>query len=161
MVTTTNVADWANAQCTGRELKVELVRVIKASKQRVFDAWTRPQIVRQWFIAGTVKLADASIDLRKDGAWRMESIGSCQPGEGSNVVSGRYLRVEPYDLLSFTWDNAHFPGEESVVTIRLKDVDGGTEMTLIHERFLTEASRADHARGWESVIGNLEMFFAA
>jgi uncharacterized protein YndB with AHSA1/START domain len=161
MATTTSVADWANAQCAGSGLKVEVVRVIKASKERVFDAWTRPEIVRQWFIAGTVKLGDVSMDVRKDGAWRMESIGSCDPGEGSNVVSGRYLRVEPHDVLSFTWDNAHFPREESVVTIRLKDVDGGTEMTLIHERFLTEASRQDHARGWESVIGNLERFFAA
>jgi uncharacterized protein YndB with AHSA1/START domain len=144
----------------GTGLKVEVVRVIRASKQRVFDAWTRPEIVRQWFIAGTVKLADASMDLRKDGAWRMESIGSCQPGEASNAVSGRYLRVEPYDLLSFTWNNGHFPEEESVVTIRLRDVDGGTEMTLIHDRFLTEASREDHATGWESVIGNLAKFLA-
>jgi uncharacterized protein YndB with AHSA1/START domain len=141
--------------------RLEIVRVIKASKQRVFDAWTRPEIVRQWFIAGTVKLADASMDLRKDGAWQMESVGSCQPGEASNAVSGRYLRVEPHDLLSFTWNNGHFPDEESVVTIRLKEVDGGTEMTLIHDRFLTEASRDDHARGWESVIGSFVEFFAA
>lgn len=157
----TSVVDMANAQGAGTGRKVEIVRVIKASKQRVFDAWTRPDIVRQWFIAGTVKLADASMDLRKDGAWRMESIGSCTPGEASNVVTGRYLRVEPHDLLSFTWNNAHWPEEESVVTIRLRDVEGGTEMTLLHERFLTEASREDHARGWKSVIDNLESFFAA
>ena len=145
--------------------RLEIVRVIKASKQRVFDAWTRPEIVRQWFIVGTVTLAKVSIDLRRDGAWRMESNGRCQPdgtaGEGTNVVTGRYLQVDPYDLLSFTWNNAHFPEEESVVTIRLKEVDGGTEMTLLHDRFLTEASREDHARGWKSVIGNLEKFFAA
>ena len=161
MATTTSVAEWANAQYAGSGLKVEVVRVIKASKQRVFDAWTRPDIVRQWFIAGKVTLADPSMDLRKDGAWRMESIGSCTPSEASNAVTGRYLRVEPHDLLSFTWNNGHFPEEESVVTIRLKEVDGGTEMTLIHEQFLTEASRKDHARGWESVIGNLGIFFAA
>jgi uncharacterized protein YndB with AHSA1/START domain len=153
---TTSVVDM---QGTG--LKVEVVRVIKASKQRVFDAWTRPEIVRQWFIAGTVKLAHASMDLRKDGDWQMESIGSCTPGQASNAVSGRYLRVEPYDLLSFTWNNGHFPDEESVVTIRLRDVDGGTEMTLLHERFMSEASRQDHARGWEAVIGNFVEFFAA
>jgi uncharacterized protein YndB with AHSA1/START domain len=162
---TTSVVDMANMEGRSMGPKVEMVRMIKASKQRVFDAWTRPEIVRRWFIAGTVTLANASMDVRKDGAWQMESNGRCQPdgtaGEGSNVVSGRYLRVEPHDLLSFTWNNGHFPEEESVVTIRLKDVDGGTEMTLIHERFLTDASREDHARGWESVIGNLERFFAA
>ena len=107
--------------------RIEVVRVIKASKQRVFDAWTRPEIVRQWFIAGTVTLANASMEVRKDGAWQMESNGRCQPdgtaGESSNAVSGRYLRVEPHDLLSFTWNNGHFPEEESVVTIRLKDVE--------------------------------------
>ncbi len=161
MATTTSVADWANAECAETVPRIEMVRVIKASKQRVFDAWTRPEIVRQWFIAGTVKLGDVSMDVRKDGVWQMESNGSCQPGEVSNVVSGRYLRVEPHDLLSFTWNNSHFPKEESVVTIRLRDVEGGTEMTLIQERFMTEASREDHARGWESVIGNFEKFFTA
>ena len=32
-------------------------------------------------------------------------------------------------------------------------------MTLVHERFLTETSRDQHAMGWETVIGNLAKFF--
>jgi len=153
----------ANMQGTG--LKVEVVRVIRASKQRVFDAWTRPEMIRQWFRAGTASVAEADLDVRKDGAWRMVTTNSCQPegaSAGKNMaVTGRYLEVDPYDRLVFTWKRSATPEEESLVTITLRDVDGGTELKLVHERFLTEASRDRHATGWEAVIGNLAEFFAA
>jgi uncharacterized protein YndB with AHSA1/START domain len=77
------------------------------------------------------------------------------------LVSGRYTRVDPYDVLAFTWRNPRDEDEESLVTIELRDVSGGTELKLTHERFLTEASRDQHAAGWESVLGKLQEFFAA
>jgi uncharacterized protein YndB with AHSA1/START domain len=161
----TSLVDAASVQGAGRGPKVEIVRVIKASKQRVFDAWTRPEMVRQWFRAGETHVSDASLDVRKDGAWRMDTVKGCQPESGPPVqntgVTGRYLAVDPYDRLVFTWKRSADPEEESLVTITLRDVEGGTELTLVHERFLTEASRDQHAMGWEAVIGNLAKFFEA
>jgi hypothetical protein len=38
------------------------------------------------------------------------------------------------------------------VTIELKDVDGGTEMRLVHEGFLTEMSCTNHGMGWNVAL---------
>jgi uncharacterized protein YndB with AHSA1/START domain len=145
--------------------KVELVRVIKASKRQVFDAWTKPQTIRRWFCPGTITIADVSMDPRLDGAWLIETTNGCQPDGApvnqNSVVTGRYLRVDPYDVLAFTWKRSADPQEESLVTITLRDVEGGTEMKLVHERFLTEASRDRHQTGWESVLEKLAEFLGA
>ena len=147
-------------------VKVEMVRVIRASRQRVFDAWTRPEMIRQWFTPGTMTVADAAMDARESGEWRLLMNGGCVEDEQTDaarrtLVSGRYTRVDPYDVLAFTWRNPRILEEESLVTIELRDLEGGTELKLTHERFLTEASRDQHAAGWESVLGKLQEFFAA
>lgn len=153
--------EWAKAS-----VKVEMVRVIRASRQRVFDAWTRPEMIRLWFTPGTMTVAGAAMDAHEGGDWRLLMNGACvdgeQPDETSRtLVTGRYTRVDPYDMLAFTWRNPRDPEEESLVTIELRDVEGGTELKLTHERFLTAESRDRHALGWESVLGKLQEFFAA
>ena len=145
-------------------IKLEMVRVIRASRRRVFDAWTRPETIRLWFTPGTMTVADAGMDARVGGEWRLLLNGECVDGERQDekrqtLVTGRYTRVDPYDVLAFTWRNPTIVEEESLVTIELKDVDGGTELKLTHERFLTEASRDQHASGWESALDKLQAFF--
>jgi uncharacterized protein YndB with AHSA1/START domain len=145
-------------------LKLEITRVIKASRQQVFDAWTRPETIRRWFTPGTFRMAEAQIDARVNGQYRFAMDQACegnQPNPGGSVVTGRYVRVNPYHVLAFTWKNSWATDEESLVTIELRDVDGGTEMKLTHERFLTAYSRDRHTTGWESVTTKLQEFFAA
>jgi uncharacterized protein YndB with AHSA1/START domain len=139
-------------------LKLELTRVIKASRQRVFDAWTRPEMIRQWFGPGRMTVPETETDARVDGAYSITMRGAMEPGgvENTGHVTGRYIRVEPYDLLAFTWTANWAPGEESLVTITLRDVEGGTEMKLVHEGFATEESQKGHTRGWTSGLEKLQ-----
>ena len=81
--------------------------------------------------------------------------------ERTAIIEGRYLRVEPYDLLSFTWEANFAPGQHCVVTISLKEVEGGTEMTLVHEGFTEDATREGFTRGWTSVLDKLEQMLEA
>jgi uncharacterized protein YndB with AHSA1/START domain len=133
---------------TGR---LEIVRVIKASRQRVFDAWTRPEMIRQWFgPAISTKAPEVAADARVDGEYGITMHGSPAPEipERTIRVKGRYTRVEPYDALAFTWDAEFAPGEVCLVTITLKDVEGGTEMRLVQEGFTQDATRDGHLSGW-------------
>ena len=146
-------------------LKLEMTRVIKASKQRVFDAWTRPEFVRQWFGSEVKTCTNAETDPRVGGAYLFEmSGGSCGGGEGAtdtittSRATGRYVKVEPFDLLVFTWRGDWNPEEETLVTVALRDVDGGTEIKLTHERFATEASRDAHQHGWSESMDKLVRF---
>ena len=150
----------------GECLRVEIVRVIRASKQRVFDAWTRPEMIRQWFGPKGKTVADAAMDAYVDGEYRIAmNAGSCEdmPAvEGvdmsrPSIVTGRYTRVQPYDLLEFTWKGNWNPDEETLVTIELRDVEGGTELKLTQEPFLTEQSRDGHSAGWNSSLPNLQV----
>ncbi|WP_263368283.1 SRPBCC family protein [Edaphobacter bradus] len=160
----TSVVEMQAKSESKENLKLEVKRVIKASRQRVFDAWTRPETIRLWFAPGTSRVTDASLDAREGGAWRLAMTGGC--GEEGlpdtnrvHAVTGRYTRVEPYDVLAFTWKSPANPDEESLVTIELKDVEDGTELTLTHERFLTVESRDRHLAGWSIVVPKLQEFF--
>jgi uncharacterized protein YndB with AHSA1/START domain len=147
-----------NQTAKAGKLKVEMTRVIKASRQRVFDAWTRPEVIRQWFGPGPISITEADTDARADGEYSISTRGVVEPGgpERSGHVTGRYVRVEPYDLLAFTWKASWSPDEESLVTVMLRDVEGGTEMKLVHEGFATAESQQGHSHGWSNGLDKLQ-----
>jgi uncharacterized protein YndB with AHSA1/START domain len=164
MATTTAVQMQPKSE-SGENLRLEITRVIKASRQRVFDAWTRPEMIRQWFGPNGKNVADTAIDARKNGEYMIAmKAGACEdmpPVEGvdlsqPSVVTGRFTRVEPYEVLAFTWKGNWNAEEETLVTIELRDVEGGTELKLTQAPFLTEQSRDGHNAGWNSSLPNLQ-----
>jgi uncharacterized protein YndB with AHSA1/START domain len=44
------------------------------------------------------------------------------------------------------------------VTFRLKAFDGGTELTLSHERLPDDAACASHEQGWSGLLDKLHIF---
>jgi len=148
-----SVMDTRDVVAAPEDLRLELTRVIKAPRARVFDAWTRPEMIRQWFGADGRTAAEVSTDATVGGAYSI-AMESCE-GKGASKATGRYTKVNPYDLLQFTWEGSWVPGEESLVTIHLRDVDGGTEIKLIHDRFNTKESRDGHNQGWIGILDSL------
>ena len=109
-------------------------------------------------------MAEAQVEAREGGEFKFTMNGGCgADGEPdlslTTRMTGRYVRVEPYDVLAFTWRACRNPEEESLVTIELRDVEGGTEMTLTHDRFHTVESRDGHFGGWSSIVLKLVEFF--
>ena len=146
----------------GENLKVELRRVIRASRQRVFAAWTDPVELRKWFGPGAISVDAVEMDARPGGKYCLVMKGTIEgkPEEAERRISvdGDYMEVIPNELISYTWRPAWSPGEESRVTVRLRDVEGGTELLLTHERFATVESRDGHERGWTSILGKLASY---
>jgi uncharacterized protein YndB with AHSA1/START domain len=144
------------------DARVEIVRVIKATRQRVFDAFTRPEVLRQWFGSAEMTAIGAETDAHAGGAYGITMDPAVlPPGTSGFSVKGRYVKVEPYDLLQFTWNAVWSPGEESMVTIALRDVEGGTEMRLVHEGFVTEVSCTSHGAGWKVGLDNMAKLLEA
>jgi uncharacterized protein YndB with AHSA1/START domain len=133
--------------------------VIRASRQRVFEAWTKPEEIRKWLGPGTISVAEAEMDVRQGGKYRIVMQGAVDGNpefaERRVVVDGVYKQVVANELVSYTWRPTWSPGEESLVTVRLNDVEGGTEIVLTHERFATMESRESHTRGWNSSLDKL------
>jgi uncharacterized protein YndB with AHSA1/START domain len=142
-------------------LKLEISRVIKADRTRVFNAWTRPEIVQKWFGPGMMKIVHGSADLRVGGAyaWEMQGRPDGSDSEYQAKATGIYKKIIPNELISFTWHGTWAPNEETLVTVHFRDVAEGTEVTLTHERFKTEESRAGHQQGWTSMLDKLPTLF--
>src|SRR5665213_1842303 len=142
----------ATAPVATENLQLTQTLTIRAPRAKVYEAWTDPQIMRLWFGSATMQCTSSSLDPRVGGAYRLELTrkpevapedASCQ-GHVSSVATGRYTQVVPNELLQFTWSPDFNPGEESLVTASLRDVHDGTEITVRHEKFLSEASRDAH-----------------
>ena len=126
-------------------------RVIAAGADRVFAAWTKPELLRQWWGPTGVRCIAAEIDLRAGGAYR---IGNEMPDGTVLWISGEFELVEPPHRLIYSW----CLGDEPVsrVTISFTAIsDVSTEVMIHHERIHSEAVRDDHERGWHGCLDGL------
>lgn len=152
------------AASTTPTIMLEQTRVIRAPRARVYEAWTNPEILKKWFGPSNMHCPDATLDLHVGGRYRIDVVpdsapAGAQPGsecaERRSAAIGSYTKVVPNELLQFTWSPDWNLGEESLVTVSLKDVPQGTELTIRHERFNTEASRDGHNNGWAGSFDKL------
>jgi len=138
--------------------------VIRASRRRVYEAWTRPEQIKRWFGPGAIGVTAAETDLRPGGSYRIVMQGSIDgaPEQRDRImpVEGVYQELIPDELIRFTWKPSWTPEEISEVTIRLSDAEGGTELVLIHERFAQTESRDGHARGWAGSLEKLDQYLS-
>ena len=143
-------------------LKVEVRRVIRASRQRVFGAWTKPEEMRRWFAPGPMTVAAVETEPREGGAYRIEMKGSMdnlpENADRRSIASGEYTEIVPNERLRFTWRANWNPESESVVTIHLRDVEGGTELLLIHDRIDLESASSGYKQGWTSCVAKLDAY---
>jgi uncharacterized protein YndB with AHSA1/START domain len=141
-------------QETREDLKLQIRRVIKARRSRVFASWTTPELMQQWFAPSGMRIASASADLCVGGVYRIEMKGV---DDAEYVATGTYQKIVPNELLSFTWGKGCNPqGKETLVTITFRDVEDGTELILIHEGFDSADAVARHQRGWIGCLDKLE-----
>jgi uncharacterized protein YndB with AHSA1/START domain len=110
-----------------------------------------------------MRCSDATTDVRAGGQYRIEVTGPTGDGDGAEqrvaVATGVYREIVPNELLQFTWVGTWNPDEESLVTVSLKDVEGGTEVTVTHERVATEQSMKGYELGWTGCLEKLEHMF--
>jgi uncharacterized protein YndB with AHSA1/START domain len=141
------------------DIMLSQTRVIRAPRARVYEAWTNPDVLKKWFGSAITHCSDAQMEVRVGGAYRFEVVMNEPPaGEGATrptAAFGHFTKIVPEELLQFTWASDWVPGEESLVTVTLKDVAEGTELTVVHERFNAEASRDAHGSGWVAGLANL------
>lgn len=132
--------------------RLETRRVIRASAERIFEAWTRPDQLREWWGPQGVRCVEASVDLRVGGAYR---IVNELPGGGLITISGEFSLVLPPRLLVYTWGTDPEAAATEQVTLRLEPRGASTEIVIIHERIAGRAIRDQHELGWEGCLDGL------
>jgi uncharacterized protein YndB with AHSA1/START domain len=135
---------------------LKISRHIKASRERVFAAWTNANEFGQWLGGGNRKVVSASIDLRPGGEYRLKSVG-----DGCDIdMVGEYREVKPPERLVFTWTaggcSPEAKGIQTLVTVELTEQKGGTLLQLTHEGFPTGEICGKHNKGWNASFDVLE-----
>lgn len=138
---------------TRPETTLRIERTLAAPREKVFEAWTRPEALTRWFAPGTMTCRVHALELRPGGAYRIEM---CDAGGRPNIVGGVYREIVPPSRLVFTWAWEAGPGPgETLVTIELHDEGGRTRLVLTHERFPNAEARDKHDQGWAGCLANL------
>ena len=140
-----------------QQTELSLTRVIRAPRDRVFAAWTDPELLKQWWGPGPISCPEAHIDLREGGAYRIANLET----DGSITwISGTFERVREPEELVYTWRVGTAPAETTLVRVTFLPHPEGTELRLTHERFAVEAVRDMHLQGWNGCIDKLEALLA-
>ncbi len=102
--------------------EVRVTRTFDASARLVFQAWTTPELFRQWWLPASTGMTLQSLDMdaRTGGGYRLDFGGGAE-------FFGTYLEVTPYSRIVWTNDE----GESgSVTTVTLEERDGTTLLVM-------------------------------
>ena len=113
------------------ERELVVTRTINGPARIVFDAWTKPELFKQWWVPKSFGLSLLSFDadVRVGGRYRLVF-----SHEGSEPMAfyGRYLEVTPHSRLVWTNEEG---GEDGPVTTVTFEEKGGKTLLVMHELY--------------------------
>ena len=141
-------------------ISLEIKRFINAPRERVYSAWTDPAQLQEWWGPESVRTRNITADVRVGGKYRWDLTN---PDGEEMTAFGEYRELVPGKKIVFTWkwdDDEAWENRDSIVTVKLSDRHGGTEVLLKHEQLPSEESRDRHNEGWNSLLDRLGKFLS-
>jgi uncharacterized protein YndB with AHSA1/START domain len=135
--------------------RMSIRRKMPAGREVVYQAWIDPQGIREWMCPGDVTSAEAVLDVRVGGSYRIVMKGK----ERDHVHMGVYQVVEPNAKLVFTWTEE---GNDltTLVTVEFLAHGNESELVLTHERFTKSDVAKRYENGWETIAQKLSAYLA-
>jgi uncharacterized protein YndB with AHSA1/START domain len=134
------------------ERELVVTRTINGPARIVFEAFTKPELLRRWWVPKSfgVSLLSCEADVRVGGQYRFVfGHGDSKP----MAFFGRYIEVTPHSRL--VWTNDEDEGEDggAVTTVTFEE-KGGKTLLVMHDLYPTkEALDAAMASGGKSGMG--------
>ena len=130
-------------------------RTFFTSPERLFAAWTDPELLAKWWGPPGSQVKSVEIDLRVGGGYR---IGLSYADGHPFYVRGIYELIQPPRKLAFTWrwERPDMDIGESRVTLEFQERGKATEIILVHAQLPNEAARTAHEEGWIGILSNLD-----
>jgi uncharacterized protein YndB with AHSA1/START domain len=109
------------------ERELVVTRTFNGPARLVFEAWTRPDLFRRWWLPKSMGmvLRSCEMDVRVGGKYRLEF----EPD--GMAFFGTYLEVTPPSRLVWTNEEG---GEDGPVTTVTFEETGGRTLLVVHER---------------------------
>ena len=139
---------------------LKITRVFDAPRKLVFDAWTKPEHMAQWWGPRGFKSTVEKSELRPGGAYRIHMLGP----DGDHWTQGVYHEVVPPERLVMegSWADANGNPTRPATTLTLlfEDLGGKTRLTLHNAIFESVTARDMHNTGWNSSLDCLAEYLA-
>lgn len=134
--------------------KVSLHRVIKASPEKVYRAFTESNAIASWLPPYGFLCTVHEMDVKAGGTFRM-SFQNFSTGN-SHSFGGEYTEVKPNEFLKYTdrFDDPGLPGEITN-TIWFKKTSVGTELSILQENIPAQIPAEMCYLGWQESLEKL------
>ena len=130
-------------------------KTIRATPERLFDAWTRPEELKKWWGPQSVTCIDAAVDLTVGGGYR---IANQFPNGDVVWITGEFEVIEPPKRLVYSWRLGTGTGPSERVSVTFEPRGANTEVTVTHERIPSIPVRDVHEQGWFGCLDGLAVF---
>ena len=129
--------------------EVVVTRSFDAPARLVFEAWTNPELFKQWWVPKSMGmfLRSCEMDVRVGGRYRLEF----EPD--AMAFFGTYLEVTPHSRLVWTNEEGGEGGPVTTVTLEEK---GGKTLLVMHELYASK--EALDAAGTGAADATVETF---
>ena len=109
------------------ERELVVTRTINAPPRLVFEAWTKAELFRRWWVPKSLglELLSCELDVRVGGAYRLVFRHPAAPEP--MAFHGRYLEVTPPSRLVWTNEESE---DGAVTTVTFEERDGKTLLVL-------------------------------
>src|SRR6185436_8941347 len=138
--------------------EIAITRTFDAPARIVFEAWTRPELFKRWWVPKSMgmNLLSCELDVRVGGGYRLVFAH----GDGEFAFFGKYLEVVPGSRLSWTNEENGEGGPITTVTFTEKN---GKTLLVLTELHVSQQSLDDNlgfADGLRETFGQLDELLA-
>lgn len=111
------------------ERELVVTRTFNGPAHLVFEAWTKPELFRQWWVPKSMgmSLLSCEMDVRVGGKYRLVFAH----GDSQSAFLGTYKEVTPHSRLVWTNEESD---EGSVTTVTFEE-KGGKTLLVMHELY--------------------------
>ena len=122
------------------ERELVVTRTFNGPAHILFDAWTKPELIRRWWVAKSfgASFLSCEADVRTGGTYRF--VFSHPSWEQPVPFFGRYVEVTPGSRLVWTNDEGDESGPVTTVTF---EESGGETLVVIHELYPSKGALDD------------------
>jgi len=150
----------SNNKTTGRRVVVS--RHYKSNVERAFHAWTKPELLHQWFGPPGTQATVLLHELKVGGQWKIR-----MNDEDGNEFHhfGSFLEISEPNQLVFTWASEEqingwrdADGKPTVVTIDISQSGDGIDVQITHENIISDQAFNALTFGWSGSLVRLQSF---
>jgi uncharacterized protein YndB with AHSA1/START domain len=109
--------------------EILITRDFRAPRELLFEAWSRPEYIAQWYGCGGMAMTSCEVDFREGGTWRWVLHEEARGVD--HAYSGDYRAIARPERLVFVERYEPIAGSDHLVTVTLTEHGGVTSLAML------------------------------